>query len=787
MKGVFRLTAEKQRPSDRCTPQTWLRAALWWYSRGKAGLEVLLQQQRPRSNDGQVRELLAQPHVDLAKTWWMLSDPLEPYDGQDGNSPQSATSTASAEVMLRQSIATLRSHLKSLSLSMGRNQLMPPPQSLIQGQDTTIWLEYPPFTPGAAAVLGGSAGKPDGLQALDALPMGDSKDVHYYNRFPVEVSMSTDDPATDRVVLPCMLTMLRGKREFVTTVVIASQSELVSINIAPRQRGDKGVTWHDVSWKASSCGMLIRLPHNYDLMVRMAEKDFRALWNLVEYARKVEHCFRPEEGERVVLEMPLAEMQYADSSNTNAFPSEKFKGAIAVVFERTVTSVQGGVERRLHRGYRLLLVTDPKHKSLASTSHEVCGRGPLLFEFITDSAAGGMAAMVVRIREESRQCRILLVFPDGGARQEFYDVLNGLTVGPDETIVAKMGLTAMNIEPAAASMPEGSATQHPALQALQWQKLGITNAMPDEEDSHHHSTIASDSLRVVARHTTGCVTDRLNLSKGELNLRLPCSTSPAIQLFCAPQEDLTMSIDTRNSPAQVVDGLSELHHTIRTDTTIRTLTFPSFEDLHAFQLAITGCAVRFDGTAAVLSIARRRMMVPIYKKWETSNVRLQIVAKSGVVQVLAFMEGFSHAEALCFRVMSTDVFETTKVGKKPGVRLVDAKFALQVQDEHAHSKDKKEDKKEDKDKQDGEGVVETESREVKEELAKRRFVNLEGLEYMSEHDDITVGFESVEGMSILRLKLLMTVLTLRAERDRFAEALPTAATVGRGFTLKRRT
>ena len=47
----------------------------------KAGLEILLQQQRPRSNDGQVRELLAQPHVDLAKTWWILADPLDAFDG----------------------------------------------------------------------------------------------------------------------------------------------------------------------------------------------------------------------------------------------------------------------------------------------------------------------------------------------------------------------------------------------------------------------------------------------------------------------------------------------------------------------------------------------------------------------------------------------------------------------------------------------------------------------------------------------------------------------------------
>ncbi|KAK5165854.1 uncharacterized protein LTR77_008777 [Saxophila tyrrhenica] len=738
MKGVFKLTSEKERPSSRCSPQAWLRAALWWYSRGKAGLEAMMAQQRPRSSDGQLREILVQAHVDLAKGWWILTDPLNCDEDSE---------MLNADPGARQGVVSLRSHLKALALSMGKNQLMPPPQSLIQGQDTTIWVEYPRFASGSAAVLTGSTN----MQPQDALPVGESKDTHFYGRFFVDVSMSTDDAGTDRVNLPCLLTVMRGKREFLTTAVIASQSELVNIKIAPRKSGEKGLTWHDVSWKASACGMLVRLPHQYDLMVRMSERDFRSVWNIVEYARKVEHCFRPEDGEQLVLEKRLAEMQLADSANTGAFPAEKVKGAIAALFERTETNVQGGVERKLHRGYRLLLVTDPKHKALASTSHEIGGRYPLLFEFITDSAAGGMAAIVLRTREKHRQSRILLVFGSVEGRQEFYDVLNGLTVGPDELIVGKMELASMNIEPAGSQAPEGGAQQLPsALQSLQWQKLGVTNALPDEDDhsAHQSSTVASSSLRIIARHATGSITDRLNLSKGELLLRLPCTSSPTIQMLRAPQEDITMSLDTRHTPGPALEALSDIHHTVRTKPTIRSLTFPSFEELHAFQSAITGCTIRFDALAASLSIARRRMVVPIYKKWEASIIRLQVVTRQNVVQVIACMEGFSHAEALCFRVMSTDVFEACKMGKRFGLRLVDAKFALPPEEEKP--KEKKGEK--------GDVVVVEESEEKREERVRRRFVNLEGLEYMSEHDDITVGFETVE------------------ERDGFAEALPTPAT-----------
>ena len=748
MKGVFRLTAEKERPADRCSPQAWLRTALWWYLKGKAGLEVYLQQQRPRSPNGQPRELLTQPHVDLAKSWWILSDPLDAFDGVEEPSPQSASSTsAGADLVLRQSIVVLRSHIKSLSLSMLRSQIMPPPQSLIQGQDTRIWLEYPRFTPDATAVLSGIASRSyiveegkSGLSPLEALPLGDMREVFCYGRFPVEISLNTDQADTHRMVLPCTLSMLRGKRDFLTSIVIASQSELVSVKVAPRSDDERGLTWHDVSWKASMFGMIVRLPHGFDLTVRMQERDFRSLWNLVEYARKVEHNLRTEPDEKLVHEAKLAELQYADSSNANAFPPDKIRRCTARVFERTVTIADGGGERKMHRGYRLLLFTDPDHKSLASASHEVCRKSPLFFEFITDAAAHGMAAMVVRIREDTRQCRILLVFPDIGTRQSFYDVLNGLTVNPDEAIVGKMNLTGMNIEPA--TQTEGfSQSTHPALRMLQWQKLGVTNAMSDDPHDHETRTIESESLRVVARHTTGCITDRLNLSKGELLLRLPCVNSAAIQVLRNPQEDMGMSIDTRYSHASITDGITELHRLARSQNTIRTLTFASMEDLHAFQMAVTGCSVRYDGLASNLSIARRMMVVPIWKKWEALNVRLQVVSHSSVVQILAFMEDFSHADALCFQVKSTDVFENVKgdaKGKKWAVKLVDAKFSLP----HRAHAEKDKDKDKDKEKEKVAAMMSPEEREAK---VRGRFVNLEGLDYAEEHDDITVGFETMEG------------------------------------------
>lgn len=748
MKGVFSLTAEKEQPADRCKPNMWLRAALWWYLRGKTGLEGLLQQ---RSKTGDTRELLVQAHVDLAKTWWILSDPLDPWDAYDEPSSQGAPSLQNADAALKSSCGLLKSYLKALTYSMSRNKILPPPASLIQGQDTQIWIEYPRFTSDAVAVLGGcSAGKSlianansEAISPLEALPLGDNRDMHCYNRYSVEASINTDEADTDRIGLPCYLTVLRGTRDYLSSIVIASQSELVSLKLGPKHGEGPGLTWHDVSWKASSLSMSIRLPRGFDLTVRFHERDFRSLWNLVEYTRQVEHSLRPQKGETLVHEARLAEVQYADSANPNAFPADKVRGCHAMIWERHIEQADGSGMHKLHRGFRLLVVTDPGHKTLSSFSHEIGTTSPLSFEFITDAAANGTTAMVIRTRDESKQCRMLLVFRDMESRQNFHDVLNGLDVKEHETIIGKMALLSLNIEPAVPSRPISS-----ALAGLQWQKLGVTNEQSYDPNSRLASTISSESLRIVARHAHGCTTDRLNLDKGELLLRLPCDNKTSVQLLRCPQADISMSIDIRNAGPTASEGTEQALRLAQTSSTIRNFTFASPADLHAFQAAITGFAVRYDGMAASLGISRRRMVVPIYHKWTAVNVRLQIVAnaQASVIQLLAFMEEFPHADALCLQVKSTDVFETVKgdsKGKKWAIVCKDAKFSLPVPPVK-HKEEKR--KKGEQPASPGEERAE-EDPAVAEEKVKRRFVNLEGLEYMEEHDDITIGFDTEEGIS----------------------------------------
>lgn len=112
------------------------------------------------------------------------------------------------------------------------------------------------------------------------------------------------------------------------------------------------------------------------------------------------------------------------------------------------------------------------------------------------------------------------------------------------------------------------------------------------------------------------------------------------------------------------------------------------------------------------------MVVPIYKKWEAQSVRVQIVSRDGAHQLVAFFDGFSHAEAMNFSIKSMDVFEKIDKRGEWALRLVDAKFAL------AGGKGEG---------REGKGVV------------KSRFACLDLLEYAGEHDDITIGFGTKEG------------------------------------------
>lgn len=78
-------------------------------------------------------------------------------------------------------------------------------------------------------------------------------------------------------------------------------------------------------------------------------------------------------------------------------------------------------------------------------------------------------------------------------------------------------------------------------------------------------------------------------------VRLPIDGAAELTLLRNPQQDMAVAIDGSRTDRDVPDALTDLLKTLTSASTIRRLTFNTFKDLHAFQLAVTGFDVKFDG------------------------------------------------------------------------------------------------------------------------------------------------------------------------------------------------
>ena len=161
-----------------------------------------------------------------------------------------------------------------------------------------------------------------------------------------------------------------------------------------------------------------------------------------------------------------------------------------------------------------------------------------------------------------------------------------------------------------------------------------------------------------------------------------------------------------------------------------------------------------NSVATSFAISRRRMVVPIYKKWETSSARLQILRQDRIVQLVAFFQDFSHGDCMNFHLKGTDVFESFSKSGKHCIRIVDAKFALPK----------------------GEGVN------------NKGFVCLDMPEYPAEHDDITIAFDLASGKALSPPSYLRLLPSARRMPNSELTCTPSHSQIGIGFkTLSPRT
>lgn len=684
MKGVFALTAERERPAESCTAYAWLRTACWWYLEGKIELEQALRR-RARSSEPP-RELLLQGHVDLAKAWWILTN---------------LTAQRQQDRSLQNEYGALLDQLQTLCLSIGRSRIMPPPASLIQGQDTRIWLDYPHPDTVVQAVLGDLQAH---LSPTQALPLGDTSSIFCYNRFRVHVTVGQNS-TSQSAFFPCLLSVVRDTQTFQNSIIVASQNELVDLVVGA---SDGGVDWRAVEWDIKGNVLFFRADANNIVAIYLQEHDFRLLRSMIDYTRKAVDMLRPENGENPTFRSQILSVLYQDSAKSRIFPKDRVKDCQVCVFEK---DGPGETTRRL------AIVTSPSTKILSCVNHQLPNNQPQPYETFVRQDGSAIPALQLSLHDDSRTANIQLEFGAMSSMHDFCAAISGCRPSSQGGALTRLRLTAFVME-TLATQASTVRSQPDPLKLLDWMDVTVL-AESISERSASGQPVAG-CIRLALEYAGGFMLAALNETAQRIPFHLPFDKSQSIELLCGPQAEVSAAFDQRLIHPGMREAISVLFQDLRGQSTIRTVQLNNQHDLHIFQASVLGCDVIYDGTPSSFIVARRKMGVPI--KYPASDCRLQILQDraSGACRLTAFMSDFELAEAMCTEITPEDTYEQLKSndkGKKWGIKMSDVQFNLPS-------------KLDDDDEQ---GKV------------RRRFTSLAESNDTNERGDIIVGFEEEAG------------------------------------------
>ncbi|KAI1176185.1 hypothetical protein F4777DRAFT_280688 [Nemania sp. FL0916] len=674
---LFRLYAEQQKPLDTARPEDVSRAALWWFLKGRTSLENVIRN-RPKDVED-TNHLIAryQAYTDLAKGYWLTEVAL-PEIAEGKYSPVGGELGDVRQVLV--------SNLRKLAISMKRNGFLPPDDPFLpQTMDKSIWINYPPISQDVIALLNGKWGsmlaavqKPTrSMEALEALPIGDTSKSFMYTRVPVNVYiMEQGIDSSGRTVFPCMLSVVRSPEESSLNFVVASQNGSISLRIQADKNA--GPSWHSVKWRQDACSIEIKLPRGFLVAITCSQQDFKILWGIFDFSNRVQGYLYARQDEVDVCTMALKGFHYFDANpQGRAFPKEAVGQCQLGLYEKFLKENSPTGPRTHHRGFRLAVVTGPRTRTLSGVSHTFAPQFPVRFAMLRGDQRSPL--LQLEFNDGKERGRMVMSFNDEQEREKVLRLISGSYIHHDEEVMADVPLEGMNISEGLADS-KGTFAGTSATQRLPWQRARIIN---DRYAGETPQTVLAEKLRIevdsVDRTGVGIVstiTDRVNVAPGELRLRLGTKEILTLQVLRQPQLDLTVSLLETSVPKETPREFAALQKQVQGNLTVRTYRFPSFKDLHAFQLGLTGYSVLFDGIAASLNISRRMMVVPIHKKWEAGTTRIQVVQQEKTVQLLAFFEDWHHGRCMGFVLKGTDVFECFSRSGKAGLKCADAKFPL---------------------------------------------------------------------------------------------------------------
>ncbi len=695
----------------------WIRSACWWFLKGRQGVEGEVRSNADKLPHTGPSSTLKQAYVNLAKAWWIVKEitPNHPEIARYGKASMNSlcamiksfgdqTLAKQAEVHVH-----LVANMRALTMSMKRNEKLPPPDLELQRLDLHVLLELPRLPSDFARLMVNNSferldgNTPDTAEPFFPIPIGDTERHFNFGRMFVEVSSSSDSPGPD-LRIPCILSMLRDRNEWGVQATIASQDGQVNLVIADETSGV--LTWRSVKWQIQSHEMLLTIPDSskvrIKIQIKFAEKDFKTLWGICDYTQRTKKNFATRKDEELIFERTLRSFQCDDAAH---FPAESIADCRLRVFERKSTTSEQSAQRTTHNGYRCTVITPPRIKSLSVVNYDLGRENPVLFRIHRGDKG---SRLILRILPAS--IRISLCFAETQDIDTFRHLLSGTSATKEDHYFLSLRLENLIVTENQTSEDPLSWKDSSRAVKLPWNKLRILRTRPPSR-GHEHSPTESENFRLLADSNFGTLTDRIHFSPGELQLGLSTDNFNEMKLLRQPQSGMTWSLADERVSKEEISSICMSLKNMLTSTTRRTYHFCSLEDLHSFETAVTGFSVLFDGHASNFAISRRRTVVPVHKKWEANTTRLQVLKHDKTVQLVAFFKDFSHGTCINFVLKITDVFEVFSKASLLFLRIVDAKFAL-PKGSNDESRD---------------------------------FVCLDMPEYPSEHDDITIGFDNENG------------------------------------------
>ena len=666
--SIFGLATEKT--EVQLTVYDWTRCALWWFLRGREGIEThnrASSSKRGGTSPGRSKlsaaDALRQDHLNLAKSYWMLTEKI-PHLLNNASRDSKICPPSQSLGSVDEACGTLDENFKLLCLLMRRSDVMPPAQEkFLQGLNSDTWLPQPfeRLPPDWQWVLSGKVFAPP-RQTLDAEPMAaiplqDTRSKFCYGRIFVSGTVGLGEEKPTLEPFECVLSFVRAKSSAEAEIVVSSQSKDVNVHI--RAAGEQGVHWEHTRFDEEERSLRIKLPQKLRLKLFCSQKDYSYLWSFFDNSQRISQSLVPKKNERLVQSARLRSFQYRDTAHPDEFPSDAVGVCRAALFEQLIKSDRN--PRTVHAGHRFAVVNLEK---TVRNVHVSFGKSAP-FEY---SVSPSQPTLQFQLNEAGRRRSAHLVFEDNQQRDMLRDLLSGTVFGNNESVLCQLPLTSLALSRATASnlVPAG----------VRWGGIQVIDE-DDPADPEHLSSSAdaSDNLRVMLYSQTGSIVDRMNDAVVDFKIRLEPARHEHLQIYRgAGRHDLTIAIGP--DPAESSE-LRQMFDVASSGPHVSTYSFSNLKDMHQFQRAVTGFAVVYDGVASSFSIPRRKTGSMIAKHLESKEARVQLIEREKVVQLIAFFVDYILADSMNFELRPTDKYEAMDSKTSgPSVKLVDAKFVL---------------------------------------------------------------------------------------------------------------